>query len=780
MSIECNNTTPLGSRAGEELLNSTSDALTSAIVDLASLVPSDDPINNVDRVTAIDVTNTLNKLLEDENLDEFPSVKDKFNSDEGITVTDIAQFAIDNNTNLTELLEDLTKIAPDGVELVSDTQSGIRTGVGTGGIAGGSGTGTGTGGVGSSGISDGTGTGTGSGVGSGTGAGGTGTGGTGTGTGTGSGGLTGNLSGVSGGGTAVSSTGNLGTQGPVGSGATNSTLNTGSGASTILDNDGLGNTRLSTTSTGGTGTGGTGSAIDGTGTGTGGAVDGTGSVPTTFDANYTGNNGSSTNPLTENTVGSTPSTPIDTSFRNSGATSSSTASRFAPSVINTNFTNNLSKGKDSDGFFSRNQALGIITGDLDPKQVILSNVLKDLDFNFAQNIGANLTGSLCGVYNDVLADLTKAFAVVNTGKKFINNIQNVIEKDVKKLAESIKQKGILATLMDLLRQVIEGAIAAAKGVAMAAVGSAVVLLKGMGAAAKAIMKKLNRVMKNINDYMEDASVQKIIKDMELLVVKLAESFERLTPQNVANILFRLCQMAQDLQAKLMEPALRLNRMANSISRETRAVKSQSAYNTQQAVKYGAIRVSENERQAKKTRGIGKYQKAAPSNREADYVANTEPTDSEISMINAVSESGLGNITFSSAVINEGDGAGWKEIDDSVYAKLLRVANQTGNSYEVKQGYKVRTKGKDRVGAIAMNSHHSGYAVDIVVNEGNRDDTIVAASRAGFTGIGVYTGHLHLDLAARRGWQSGYSGETQASVQALLDKHTIDGFKKKRS
>jgi len=687
MSIECNNTTPLGSRAGEELLKSTSDALQSAIIDLASLVPSDDPVENLNRDDIVDSTNALNNILNGLNLDAYPSLKDKFGSEDGIGFTDVAQYAMDNNVNVADLNNFLTEYNNN-----RPNSSGTDT------------------------ASD---------------------------------GLTGQ------------DIANLGTTGAIGSGGTTSTIDTGSGASTVLDDSTNGISNNVSTSAGNE----AGSDAD------------TSGIPDTSDFRF--GQPSTTSGATASTFSNGPS-----SISGLDSTGNTISSALGASALGlAAFANNVSKSKGS-GFFTREQSLNILRGTLDPKNVVLQNLLKDLDFGFAQNIGQNLTGSVCGAYNDVLSDLTKAFAVVNDGKELLSNVRNLLEKDVKKLAESIKQKGILETLLDLLKKVIQGAVLAAKGVALAAVGSVVVLLKGLESAASAIMKKMNKVMRNINDYLKDATIQSIIADMEKLVVKMAESFERLTPENIANILFRLCEMARDLQSKLMEPALRLNRMANSIGREARAVRSASASNTQQAVKYGAIRVSEEERQSKKKRGIGKYQKAAPSNREADYVAHPHPTESEISFISAVSESGLGgNITFSAEVLAEGDGAGWSEIKDDVYSKLLRIVDQTGESYVVKQGYKVRKKKSGRnkqVGAIAMNSHHSGYSVDITITESNRDDTIVAASRAGFTGIGVYSGHLHLDLAARRGWQEGYSGQRNVDIQALLDKHTIDGFKKKRS
>ncbi len=655
MSIECNNTTPLGSRAGEELLSTTSEALTSAIVDLASLVPSaTDPTASLDRATVVDAKNVINNLLSTIDLDEtgHPSLKEALEKPGGLSVSDVAQFAIDTGTDLNELKESILNFAnTDSVRLTTDDAP------------------------------------------------------------------------------AKVKNPTFGTSAPIGSGGTTSSIDTGSGITTILDNATSGNVgNVSTT--------GTGSGTD-----------------------------------TETSTTSTPTTTDNLLVR-----TDSTGN------INTNFKSKAGSNNPfptgSTSILDRQDVQDILIGGKPVLPIVITNLLNSLDFNIAGNYGQKLTSSVCGAYNDVLADLTKAFAVANTAKTVLANVENLLEKDVKKLAESIKQRGVLETLMSLLEDVINTTIDNAKKVSLAAIGMSLATLKGMASATAAVMKKLNKTIRNINDYMKDASVAKIIEDMKALVAKLASQFERLTPENVANIMFRLCTMAQNLQAILMAPALKLNKMANSMASEAAALKSQNAVNQQEAIKYGAIRVSESERQNKTNAALKKYKSIGPSNRESDYVNPSKPTEEEVSTVNSVSESGLGaNITFSSAVVTS---EGWKDVNDNVYVKLLRIVAQTGESYEIKQAFVKREK-TNNMGAIAMNSHNSGYAIDIVITEKNLDDTIVAASRAGFTGIGVYNGHLHLDLGSRRGWLKGsYSASRANEIQSLLSKHSIDGFKKKRS
>ena len=106
MSIECNNTTPLGSRAGEELLDANSAALINAIIDLASLAEEDNPLSELDRNTVLDVTNGLNNILENTPLDGLNSLQAKLEENGGkLSPTDVAEFALNTNTDLTKIKE---------------------------------------------------------------------------------------------------------------------------------------------------------------------------------------------------------------------------------------------------------------------------------------------------------------------------------------------------------------------------------------------------------------------------------------------------------------------------------------------------------------------------------------------------------------------------------------------------------------------------------------------------------------------------------------------------
>ena len=77
-----------------------------------------------------------------------------------------------------------------------------------------------------------------------------------------------------------------------------------------------------------------------------------------------------------------------------------------------------------------------------------------------------------------------------------------------------------------------------------------------------------------------------------------------------------------------------------------------------------------------------------------------------------------------------------------------------------------------------------------MNDENRTSTIIAASKAGFSGIGVYKTFLHLDVGNRRSWIAGqdsvdikqpekFAGTELSNYVDIMSKHDIDEYRKPR-
>jgi hypothetical protein len=620
MSIECDNTTPLGSKAASEILNENSSALLDAIRDLSSIANIDlnndnfaDPTSTLSREDLNETTNLLNNLLLQTPLDEFPVLKDRIDTGGKLSITDLAEFVIGNNTDLPSIKDGLSNYNTNLPDLSRDITA---------------------------------------------------------------------------------------SQGD-NSASTTSGLNTGSGEATIL---GGGQSRLSTTQR----------------------------VTTT----------------------TTPATGSGLNVFDSLGT---------PAVYGSTYRGSLATAIP----------------------ILIYNLLNDLDFHFAINLGQNLTAKACGAYNDVLADLTKAFAVVKTGKALLSEVVDVAQflSDPKALLEAIKQRASLEAIVATLEKVIQGVIEAAKKVVMAAAGSVLLILKGLESAAGPVIKKMKKMINDVNTFMEDPSVDKLKKGIEGIVADLASQFEKLTPENVANMMFRLCQMAQDLQGQLMAPAMELNRFANTVGGQAQALLSRQAQETKSAVSYGAIRISKEDRDSKKSEVTKKLNSGVtPDKEEEDFVTSQYPNSEEMNALINVSDSGVGdNIKFDSAVVDYEDGDGWKRVHQNVWLKLLRTHEQTKKTYTIKRGYQKPVDSVLFPKKKTPTWYSMGASVDIDVPSSERRETIIAASRAGFGGIRVYPSYIQLVNGKRQHYiDSGISETDRGELSLILDKHDIDGFRIKRS
>ena len=91
MSIECNNTTPFSSRFDSSALTPASAVFTE-ITDFGSFIDQSDPLQFVNRADVVSITTSLNRILPQEDLSDFPTIQKKIEVFP-ITFTEIADYA---------------------------------------------------------------------------------------------------------------------------------------------------------------------------------------------------------------------------------------------------------------------------------------------------------------------------------------------------------------------------------------------------------------------------------------------------------------------------------------------------------------------------------------------------------------------------------------------------------------------------------------------------------------------------------------------------------------
>mgnify|MGYP000904145963 CR=1 FL=1 len=674
MSIECNNTTPIASKASAALSLTSADL--NNILDVSTLVDLSNPLDSLNRASVMNITNALANITQQTDLSEYPTLNARLESG-APTYTEIADFLLSTNTNIADI-----------EQTIVDYNTGLLGGSST----------------------------------------------------------------------ILTNSPNI----SVTTAGISSTLDSGNN---VINDSEISTSDSSYTSSSRPSGGASGDGLSS-------ASNSASNNSASNISNSTSNNSASNISNNGSTSSSNVASNFDTGSGNSTVIGSDGFSDFG-SGFGSQVTTNTSG-------LTQIEKAALLTGGLSAlAPALITRLFNDLDFYFDVNIGGTISSGLCKQFNSTLGDLAKAMLIVNAGKNVISDITNLAEKDTKKLVESIKQQGLLRTLLDLLKSIVDKLIAKVKQLMNAAVTAGTSAVESLGSAAKSLQKKLGRMARDIEEFTSATNLADIKKAVEAFIAKAASSFERLTPENLALLMFRLCQFTESLQAVMMAPAIKMNKMTNQVESELKALTSVQKTNTREAVKYGAIRVSEEDKKVKKDSVIKQSKSIKPSERNVDYVTSQEPTKEEIALVRSISESGLGqNITFSSSVISD---QGWQDIDASVWYKLLRIQEQTGSSYVVKQAATKRKNSASSLGGTNKTAHNSGYAIDINVSSDIRDDTIAAASRAGFTGIGVYESHLHLDNGNRRAWQSNANDTIEDyETSILFDIHNIDGFRKKRS
>ena len=416
----------------------------------------------------------------------------------------------------------------------------------------------------------------------------------------------------------------------------------------------------------------------------------------------------------------------------------------------------------------------------------IGSLLGDLDFYFNLNLGASISAGACGEFANALLQLLGVFQLLDSLNTTLAKIKDL---DPKKLAIALAQKLKIEAIKETIRKTIEKLVEKVKRKILQTVNSIIPQLKNMGCASKAFFKKLQRKLDEIKDFFSEENIQRIQDEITAFIDEMVGNFQRLTLENVLLMMYQLCRFTETLQAILMGDANEVQRISAVAIQETAALENAGLKATRKAVKNGAIRVAPGDRLKKREEVIKKNnEEAKASPAETDYITDPCPTQAEIEAINKISAAGLGDsITFSSSVVSNKE---WEDVHISVWSKLLRIVEQTGDEYEVTDGVKKDTITTATMGGTSNHIHLTGFAVDIAVSDANREETVKAASRAGFSGICVYKSFLHLDVGSRRSWVAGDKGidisptekfrdNDLSSWIEIMDKHDMDGYRKKR-
>ncbi len=394
--------------------------------------------------------------------------------------------------------------------------------------------------------------------------------------------------------------------------------------------------------------------------------------------------------------------------------------------------------------YSPTQVKAIFSG-LNVTSVPVNNYYNQLEMYYNKNFPASISGGFCSAFANALAQFT---AMISAGMALISQLKNAVASVI---AQLMSIKTILFNIVETLKQTMLQQINNIIDQAMAAIG---LPLAVMGFMANKFMKA--------KEFFSDLNMENLKSKIEEIIAKMAGGFEEITPEALAYMLYRLCQLTEFISQFLQSPVDSIKSMMSNVAMQQITLGNISNLGRARSITAGGYRMDPFEALAARERMAGNVNSANVPGVNAKSYITVPFTNEEWALYNSMTTSGNQYVEFGSQVINQNDpivSAGVKMIKPEVLLILFRVAKRLGGKkFLINSGYRSPAYNAKQDGAAKNSMHMSGLALDVDMTRfGNitefRNTFIEYASQEGIGGIGTYNSFIHIDIGPRRIWGS---------------------------
>lgn len=448
----------------------------------------------------------------------------------------------------------------------------------------------------------------------------------------------------------------------------------------------------------------------------------------------------------------------------------------------------------------------VTVGPLGPYVIYPSNsttsgildLLNQLDFYLNENIGASISAGICAAVNNPFGQLQEIFAqieaIVEAIASFLADPLGFLLGAIGGLVNELN--ALASTLKGIVDSLVNSLINQVKNV----INQVTSFVQNIEQNAQDMFKKMTEKVRNIQNFFNDVTVDKIKEKIQQFVDEAGAQFEDLTPEALALLLFRFCQFSEMLQTFMQKPMQAVKAFAKDVDYQVKLLESASSEQTQQMVAAGATRFTDqairNSQQRLRSRvnrraesrrssggggGGGTAPGAPPPPDPQVYISNNELSESERQALLSLGPEGTTAFQFNSSVTNmgksvsdAGDNDGFARVDPNVWVKLTIVARRMGKRFTINSGYRSPQYNR-RIGGASRSMHMSGKAIDVSTSGWSTEEKaefIRVVSQEGFLGIGTYGSFIHIDIGSRRFWTK---GETR--FNEYLAMHSRDQFRR---
>lgn len=459
-------------------------------------------------------------------------------------------------------------------------------------------------------------------------------------------------------------------------------------------------------------------------------------------------------------------------------------------------------------------------------------LVDNLEYFLDKNMSSAMTGSFCSAFSNPFQKIMELAMFIDGAKTLIEQLRNFDIASV--LAPLFAVKEMIFNMIDNLAKQL---IAKVNSI----VGNVVSQIQNLKTAADRMFKFINKKAQEIKEFFNDLSLEKLKTMAEDIITKMAGQFEKLTPEIIAFLLFRVCQLIETIKNLLENPVKALEGLVTNMMTNTRNISSESARRAQVVINNGGIFIPVQDRESVRTSAANAINEktnnspmpAPPLNRNTvgDCTAPTGSTSTgggnvnltpgsyvtlpmapeEQRWVQNLTSEGDRFIQFNPSVKDMGANAvawwnaskrgpfnpeenfpdaGWKmivNVNPFIFAALARVSSSMNRTLYLNScfrspyynWYLKNVQGSD---GVAENSFHTkAMAVDISTRNMSDDEVaylIQYASREGFNRMSVYGTFVHVDIAAGN-YRGNWTNNYRGNrnIQEAMQIHLRDGFRR---
>jgi hypothetical protein len=419
--------------------------------------------------------------------------------------------------------------------------------------------------------------------------------------------------------------------------------------------------------------------------------------------------------------------------------------------------------------------------------------LNELESFYNGDFSVSILGGFCSLMTNVFGVINAFFDLVDEinalyedALKFIEKIKN-IEDAVKAAFEKIKVKALIEAIKKKIVEMIEQAIIK---VCMAISNFSVESITGpiTSAVESRIVVKVEEEKTKIGEFCNVENIRRLVAKIKRLIDYAVGLFANPSFEEIQFLIARLCALAAGLEGLFKGLKAPLNDFGNRYDEVFNTIRNASNRVTGEAIRSGAIRMSEESKRRKINNAKELWEKAGnvrtptikeyrdiPSYKDIEKASSSTGVTvtpipdvpistaiiTDIPAPNTVNSAPL--LKFSGCWVSEMNppSEGWTKLDMSVKVLLVRLQQAaqkegiiSGPIY-INSGWR-SVQYNDKIGGAKASQHLNGLAVDIVwdgfaARSDKTNQFVALAKKQGFRGIGLYNSFVHLDIGPAREW-----------------------------